>query len=113
MNQTRKDILEHYGIKGMKWGVRRKRGPSGRVSKDHAESRRLLQKKRIELSNEDIQRVNKRLNLEKEMARLDPTGRGVGKRAVDKFLGQYGNAVIAAAAGAAAGATVAAVKKKM
>ena len=27
------DILEHYGVKGMKWGVRRKRGANGRVGK--------------------------------------------------------------------------------
>lgn len=25
------DVLEHYGIKGMKWGVRRRRGANGRV----------------------------------------------------------------------------------
>jgi len=104
-------FLKHYGIKGMKWGVRRKRGAGGRVSKDHAESRRLLKKKRLTLSNDDIKKVNKRLNLERDMARMDPTTSGTGKRAVAKFLGQYGNAVIAGVAGAAAGATIGLIKK--
>lgn len=27
------DTLKHYGVKGMKWGVRRQKGPSGRVVK--------------------------------------------------------------------------------
>ncbi|MCK5292785.1 MAG: hypothetical protein KAR39_12320 [Thermoplasmata archaeon] len=95
----------------MKWGIRRKRGSGGRVSKDHTESRKLLKKPKMTLSNEDIKRVNKRLNLERDMTRMDPTKRGAGKRAVSKFLGQYGSVVISAAAGAAGAATVSAVKK--
>jgi len=105
--------LKHYGVKGMRWGVRRKRGSGGRVSQDHAESRKLLKKKKMYLSNEDIKKINKRLNLEQDMGRLDPTAGGAGKRAVDKFLKQYGSAVIAAAAGAAGAATVSAIKKTM
>jgi hypothetical protein len=30
------DVLEHYGIKGMKWGIRRKDGPDGTVSSNPA-----------------------------------------------------------------------------
>ena len=33
------EIIEHYGIKGMRWGVRRKRGKGGRVSSDYSTSR--------------------------------------------------------------------------
>jgi len=104
-------VLKHYGVKGMKWGVQRKRGSGGQVSKDHTESRKLLKKSKMTLSNEEIKKVNKRLNLEKDLARMDPTAKGAGQRAVSKFLGQYGNAVVAAAAGAAAGATISLIKK--
>lgn len=34
MFETTDDVLEHFGIKGMKWGVRRKRGADGRVGGD-------------------------------------------------------------------------------
>lgn len=27
------EFLSHYGVKGMRWGVRRKRGPGGRVTR--------------------------------------------------------------------------------
>jgi len=102
-------ILTHYGVKGMKWGVRRKRGSGGTVSTDHSESRKLLRRKLKTLSNEDIARVNKRLNLEKDMTRLSPLASG--KRGVDKFIAQYGNNVIAGLAGLAAATTLNKIKK--
>jgi len=60
----------HYGKKGMKWGVVRERGANGRVtakvvSEDHTKSRQLKAKKRSELSNKELEELNKRLQLEK------------------------------------------------
>lgn len=62
--------LKHYGRKGMKWGVRRERGPDGKVtgkvaSDDHTESRELKRKSRSEMSNKELKRLNERLQLEK------------------------------------------------
>ncbi len=106
--------LKHFGIKGMKWGVRRKRGSDGLVvSKDHAESRALLKKPVRELSNDDIQKVNRRLNLESELKRLDPSNSSLAKRYLDTFLAKYGKQVIGAAAGSAAALTIAVVKKQI
>jgi len=68
------DVLAHFGVKGMKWGVRKKR-PS--VSKSrltnqngdykHAHSTTPNHK----LSNKELQRRVTRLNLEKQYRRFD------------------------------------------
>jgi hypothetical protein len=62
--------LKHYGKKGMKWGVIRERGANGRVtskvvSEDHAKSRELKAKPRSQMSNKELEELNKRLQLEK------------------------------------------------
>lgn len=62
--------LKHYGKKGMKWGVVRERGSDGRVtskvvSEDHARSRELKAKPRSQMSNKELEDLNKRLQLEK------------------------------------------------
>lgn len=60
----------HYGKKGMKWGVVRERGSNGRVtskvvSDDHTRSRELKAKPRSQMSNKELEDLNKRLQLEK------------------------------------------------
>lgn len=67
------DYLEHYGVKGMKWGVRKRRKPSRSVSKDYFEARSLSKKRPSELSNEQLRQLNKRLQLEQEYKRLNPS----------------------------------------
>lgn len=65
--------LEHFGIPGMRWGVRRARGASGRVStssEDHLTSRQLKKKKVKELSNAELKALNNRLNLERNLRDL-------------------------------------------
>lgn len=61
--------IKHYGVKGQKWGVTRERGANGRVkrttSEDHDTSRKLKAKKRSEMSNKELETVNRRLQLER------------------------------------------------
>ena len=61
--------IKHYGVKGQKWGVTRERGKNGRVtrttSEDHDTSRRLKSKKPSEMSNKELEAVNRRLQLER------------------------------------------------
>lgn len=62
------DELKHYGRKGMKWGVRKDRVSAGKartVSEDHATSRTLKAKKRSEMSNAELKKLNERLQLER------------------------------------------------
>lgn len=60
------DVIIHFGVKGMKWGVTRPRGSNGRVdSSDHTQSRELMKKKPRELSTKELKSINDRLNTEK------------------------------------------------
>lgn len=94
--------IAHYGIRGMKWGVRRKRGRGGRVSSDYASSRKILKKKISEMSDEDLRKINKRLEAESKLRKADPRLAAEGKRQVGKALGVFGAGLIGGVAGAAA-----------
>lgn len=72
--------LMHYGVLGMKWGVRRDRSSGGskkrRTSKmsDDARDAAQLKKKRVsEMSNAELRRLNDRQQLEQNHARLNPS----------------------------------------
>lgn len=54
------DELYHWGIKGMKWGQRKKRVPS----EDHVKSRELRKKKTSEMSTAELKKLNDRLTAE-------------------------------------------------
>ena len=55
--------LRHYGIKGMKWGVRRFQNEDG--SYTAAGKRRAKQQKAESMSDEELAARVKRLNMEK------------------------------------------------
>lgn len=100
------NVLSHYGIKGMRWGVRRKRdSDTGRVkgkpasapkeSQDAKAAKKLKKKSASELSNAELKELNRRLQLELDYARLnnDPSQRSKVKKGED-FVKQaisYGN----------------------
>lgn len=68
------EVLEHYGTKGMKWGVRKskvaRQGPSAEAKDAH----RGLVKAKVNgpqaLTNRELKIVNERLNLEQNFQRL-------------------------------------------
>lgn len=85
------DNLKHFGIPGMKWGIRR-RGPA------HADSTtaHTLKKKHVtELSNDDIKKVVTRLNLEKQLSTLNPKTVSVGQKIFGTLISKFGGQILA------------------
>lgn len=87
--------LYHYGVLGMKWGVRRKRSMS-----DDAKKTASIKKKKIhEMSNNELREANNRLQLESQYKQLTKR-KSIGKKALQAFIGTASTitAVTAAAA---------------
>jgi hypothetical protein len=79
--------LQHYGVKGMKWGVRKK--GTGRQSTDYKKTVPLRNRDHRELSNKQIQKVNARINLEQNYSKLNPTKAQIGAKAVKGLLATF------------------------
>lgn len=72
--------LYHYGVLGMKWGVRRDRSRSGggsrrkrSMSEDAREASKIKKKKVSQMSNAELKKINERTRLEQEYSRLNPS----------------------------------------
>lgn len=94
MNEEyREQFLRHYGVMGMKWGVRRKRSSSGvsRSSGKKVKGASVVkqdqngQTKR-RMSNSELQARVKRLRLESEYARLVRETTPVTVSKIDKVI---------------------------
>lgn len=95
------DIL-HFGVKGMKWGVRKKRGSSSSSGKgdgkplspdaERAKSHKTVAKKHgtDALGNKELQELVTRLNLEQQYSRLTTQNRNAGKKFVTDLLANVG-----------------------
>lgn len=76
------DFLQHFGVKGMRWGVRKDRShPSSHGgSEDHnnaAAARAKARKGGVKsLSNKELQDMITRMNLEQQYVRLAPPSKG-------------------------------------
>lgn len=98
--KTVEQVLAHYGIKGMHWGVRRGRNVSAKhpPSEDFTRTRATKQQAKESgtksLSNKEMQDVINRLNLEQQYARLNPKSTPVknGHQFVKDGLAIFGTA---------------------
>lgn len=118
MSSIVENILEHHGVKGMKWGIRRKAtvGPQEVIIRDnrkklktsggeghpaHPDAVRARTVGQIgkksgvkALSDKDLEMYTKRLNMEAQVKRLNYNESNPAKKAVLSILGQSGkNAV--------------------
>ena len=96
--------LYHYGVLGMRWGVRRSKlnsSPSSRKQSkqtiDPSYKKAHTKKKLKYMSDNELREVNNRLNLERNYSDLTRT-KSKGKAAVDAFVSTAGT--IAAVMGA-------------
>lgn len=89
------DILAHYGIKGMKWGIRRTeaqlaraRGSSLSATKKASSksSSKPKTKSISEMSDEELRARVNRIRLENDYKSLTPKQVSKGKKFVDDFI---------------------------
>ena len=89
--------LVHYGILGMKWGVRRskaelarargkKTSDSGDDSDDKKQTTAKRSKSISEMSDDELRKSVQRLQLEKQYRDLNPKQVSAGQKIVDKIL---------------------------
>lgn len=90
---TVNDFLQHYGVKGMKWGRRGKavkESPSAESSAATAIRARAKTSKVKALSNKELQEAINRMNLEQQFKRLSTNERPVVTRFIASTLLEIG-----------------------
>jgi hypothetical protein len=79
------DFLEHYGVRGQKWGVRR--SESARAINSKTPTARAKAKR---MTDEDLQKSIKRMELEKRYVDLNKQTSNAGKQYAKGVLDQVG-----------------------
>jgi hypothetical protein len=122
MDEQVDEFLSHFGVKGMHWGVRRsrptgtatpphtaprpgkfrtvsaapRRAPHRPVSSDAARTLQLKSQLKAHgpnsLSNQDLQHLVKRMQLENQLRNLSPAHKTAGRKVVDEAVKIGGNA---------------------
>lgn len=116
VGKKRVEELLHYGVRGMRWGVRRDKRPravtvsqkpgskrlKARGGQDQPASSEAIATKALgqrarksgfqSLTNQELQAYNQRLNLEANAKRLDYQNRPAAQRFVLSLLGKTGKA---------------------
>lgn len=85
--------LYHYGIPGMKWGIRRSQKKLARINKkskrqnwseDATTAATIKTKKVKQMSNAELKKINERIRLEKEYSNLTKSNPSAGRKFVNE-----------------------------
>ena len=87
-----KEFIEHHGVKGMKWGSRKKRVST--VTPGTREHPVKFKKPAHSLTDEELQKRVKRLEMEKKYNDLKSPPNTRGKKFVDNVLLGSGNDIV-------------------
>lgn len=105
LDETINDIIKHHGIKGMRWGVRRRRSSGGTVgstsksthdaSPDASRAKELSTRAKTHgthtLSNQDLQHLVSRMNLEQQYSKVAGSSRtSAGAKVAKEIMVQVG-----------------------
>lgn len=85
--------LYHHGVKGMKWGVRKSRSSKKKTrgwSKEAKEADRIKKKSVHQMTNKELQTLNKRMELESKYHQLNPNKVKQGLKFVGAVAGGMG-----------------------
>lgn len=82
--ETVEDVLAHFGVKGMKWGVRKARDTSGKPSKPEKMSK-LTDDKGRHLTKSDEKWVNSSTNHGKGVAAYNKAARAMNDKHIDRI----------------------------
>ena len=90
------DVLMHFGVKGMRWGVRNaesKKRIAREESEDYSSTKKLRKQPVSTLSNSELKKINERIQLEQTYKQLTAKDVSKGRSASTKLLGRVGNKI--------------------